>query len=58
VQEILGFLPNIGPLQVIRELRKLKRCEMTFGDYARQMQIVRSRDVSCAYMGHAVKAAV
>lgn len=55
MQEVLGFLPNIGPFKVISELRKLKRGEMTFGDYARQMQIVRSRDVSCAYMGHAVK---
>ena len=49
MQEVLGFLPSIGPLKVISELRKLKRGEMSFGDYARQMQIVRLRDVLRPY---------
>ncbi len=55
MQDVVGFVPNIGPLKVISELRKLKRGAITFGDYARGMQIVRTTDLSCAYMGHALK---
>ncbi len=57
VQELLGFAPNIGPFKVLSELRKLKRGAIGFGDYARQVQIVRTGDMSCAYMGYAVKPA-
>jgi 2-polyprenyl-6-hydroxyphenyl methylase/3-demethylubiquinone-9 3-methyltransferase len=58
VRDLVGFAPNIGPLKVLRELRKLKRRAITMGDYARQLKIVRTRDLSCAYMGYAVKPAV
>lgn len=54
-REFVGMSPNVGPLRVLRDLRRLKRGEINFRDYGASMKIVRSRDLSGSYMGYAVK---
>ena len=47
--------PQANPLDLIRQLRKCKRGEISYGELGRRMKMRADKDVSMSYMGWAVK---
>ena len=52
----VGMKPFANPIDLIRQLRKRKRGEISYGELGRRMKMRRAEDVSICYMGWAVKA--
>ena len=50
-----GMKPQANPLDLIRQLRKCKRGEISYGELGRRMKMRADKDVSMSYMGWAVK---
>ncbi len=51
----IGLKPSATILECLRQMRKRKRGEITYGELGRRMRMAESRDLSLSYMGYAVK---
>jgi 2-polyprenyl-6-hydroxyphenyl methylase / 3-demethylubiquinone-9 3-methyltransferase len=54
-REIVGLVPAVGPVAMLRAIRDRKRGRITTSELGRRAPIREGRDTSVAYMGHAVK---
>jgi 2-polyprenyl-6-hydroxyphenyl methylase/3-demethylubiquinone-9 3-methyltransferase len=50
-----GMSPRANPIELIRQMRKRKRGQISHGELGRRMRMGVSRDLSMSYMGWAVK---
>jgi 2-polyprenyl-6-hydroxyphenyl methylase/3-demethylubiquinone-9 3-methyltransferase len=53
----VGLSPRGNPLRLLRDLRRRRRGEITYGELGRRMELRESRDRSNEYAGHALKPA-
>jgi 2-polyprenyl-6-hydroxyphenyl methylase/3-demethylubiquinone-9 3-methyltransferase len=53
---IAGLKPQSNPIDLIRQMRRRKRGEISYGELGRRMAMRKNDDVSMSYMGWAVKA--
>jgi 2-polyprenyl-6-hydroxyphenyl methylase / 3-demethylubiquinone-9 3-methyltransferase len=53
---IAGLKPRSNPIDLIRQMRRRKRREISYGELGRRMAMRKNDDVSMSYMGWAVKA--
>jgi hypothetical protein len=49
--------PEANPIDLIRQMRKRKRGEISYGELGRRLKMRASADLSISYMGWAVKRA-
>jgi 2-polyprenyl-6-hydroxyphenyl methylase/3-demethylubiquinone-9 3-methyltransferase len=54
---VVGMRPQANPIDLIRQMRKCKHGEITYGELGRRMQMQATEDLSMSYMGWAVKRA-
>jgi 2-polyprenyl-6-hydroxyphenyl methylase/3-demethylubiquinone-9 3-methyltransferase len=52
---VVGMKPQGNPIGLIRQLRKRKRGEISYGELGRRMKMRAASDLSMSYMGWAVK---
>ena len=53
----VGLAPKRNPLRLLRDLRRRRKGEITYGELGRRMEMCESRDRSNEYAGHALKPA-
>jgi len=52
---MVGMKPSAGTIECLRQMRKRKRGEISYGELGRRMRMAESKDLSLSYMGYAVK---
>ena len=52
---LCGMQPAANPIDLIRQMRKRKRGEISYGELGRRMKMRVTRDISISYIGWAVK---
>ena len=52
---VVGMKPEANPIDLIRQMRKRKRGEISYGELGRRMKMRASADLAISYMGWAVK---
>jgi 2-polyprenyl-6-hydroxyphenyl methylase/3-demethylubiquinone-9 3-methyltransferase len=55
-RHLIGLVPGVGPLAMVRAIRARKRGAITFGEFGRRVPIVEGRSTAIGYMGYATKA--
>lgn len=56
-RSVVGMKPQANPIDLIRQMRKRKRGQSSYGELGRRMKMRASADLSISYMGWAVKRA-
>jgi 2-polyprenyl-6-hydroxyphenyl methylase / 3-demethylubiquinone-9 3-methyltransferase len=56
-RSVVGMKPQASPIDLIRQMRKRKRGQISYGELGRRMQMRAAADLSISYMGWAVKRA-
>jgi 2-polyprenyl-6-hydroxyphenyl methylase / 3-demethylubiquinone-9 3-methyltransferase len=54
-QEFVGMQADVPLEEIVGRLKQLKRGEINFRGYAQEMRMVRTKDLSCSYLGYAQK---
>jgi 2-polyprenyl-6-hydroxyphenyl methylase/3-demethylubiquinone-9 3-methyltransferase len=54
--DLVGLVPGVGPLAMVRAIRARKRGAITYGAFGRRLPVVEGRSTAVGYMGFAVKA--
>ena len=52
---VVGMKPEANPIDLIRQMRKRKRGEISYGELGRRMKMRASADLAISYMGWAIK---
>jgi 2-polyprenyl-6-hydroxyphenyl methylase/3-demethylubiquinone-9 3-methyltransferase len=55
-RDLVGLVPGVGPLAMVRAIRARKRGTITYGEFGRRMPVVQGRSTAVGYMGFAAKA--
>ena len=55
LRDIVGIRPHISPYALFRQMHKLHRGDITYGEFGRRSRMGATRDISVSYMGYAVR---
>lgn len=55
LRDVVGLVPGVGPIAMLRAIRARKRGAIAYGEFGRRVPIVEGRSTQVAYMGCATK---